>query len=360
MNLLVENNELQIQQHTQMNKSYFGRSKVFIIILSILCSYTYGHPKIILEKNPVDLGVLETGGQLYSERLNFKNEGTDSLEVRYIGSSCGCTRIKEIQDKIEPGDSGYIVIEVDPSKARSGVLSQRLLLETNDPENKALSIKVFSRTKLAEVELFPKKMSLQLTTTEVRNQQGNVKNKFFILDTWPGRLEIVDIETSKYVRTMMDDIVHRCELGGETHIIRFDTRLTNDLPTGRFHEWVKLKTNHPEYPEITIPIDGVVQSGLMISPKMIMLSKKNKKVLLRFSVDDEDKKVRVDEVKSKAAWLNIEKNEENSSNCVEYSVCVNEEYIKKQQTNFMQSEIHITFSEPEKGVRIVKVLYYDL
>lgn len=358
MSMFVKNNDLRKYQWIQMNDFHFDKGKAFIMCLCLLCVRAYGNSRIALEKTHVDLGALETSQKVHLERLHFKNEGDDRLEIRYTGSSCGCTRIVEMQDKVEPGDTGYILIEVDPSKAGSGSSSQSLFLETNDPNHKGLAIKVFYRTKLAEVELFPKQMNLQLTTTQVRGQQGNVKNSFYILDTWPGRLRILDINTSKYARTALDDIVHRCERGAETHILRFDTRLTEDLPIGIFEEWIKVKTNHPAYSEIVIRITGRVQSGIVVSPKMIILNKRNKTIVLRCSVGNKEEEIEILQIRAEAPWLEIKKREGDTPKVSEYSVSVNEKYIEKHERQFLKAELCIEFGKPEKEERTVQVLYH--
>jgi hypothetical protein len=100
----------------------------------ILPALAAGQPKAV-----VPGGLSFDFGTLYStmkvKRLvAIRNEGTDTLEVSDVSTSCGCTAALISHRQIAPGDSGTIEVAFDPRKF-SGAVEKGVSWKTNDPSN---------------------------------------------------------------------------------------------------------------------------------------------------------------------------------------------------------------------------------
>lgn len=91
-------------------------------------------PKITFSETNHDFGKVENGVLLTYE-YKFKNDGEDTLVIKNVHASCGCTGAT-IGDKTEftNGEEGEIKVTFNTS-GRSGIQSKTVSVQSNDPEN---------------------------------------------------------------------------------------------------------------------------------------------------------------------------------------------------------------------------------
>ena len=78
-----------------------------------------------------DFGELRTLAPV-SRELRLPNTGTDTLHVRNVSGSCGCTGTLLSRNDIPPGGEGLLKITFDPAKFK-GKVEKTVSMKTNDP-----------------------------------------------------------------------------------------------------------------------------------------------------------------------------------------------------------------------------------
>lgn len=97
-------------------------------------------PKIVFKSDAFNFGKIKQGVSV-SHEFVFKNEGDSLLQIGGVESSCGCTAVLVSDRKIEPGKSGTIKVTFN-STGYAGVVVKYVYVETNDPANRRIQLKV--------------------------------------------------------------------------------------------------------------------------------------------------------------------------------------------------------------------------
>ncbi|MDF1612332.1 MAG: DUF1573 domain-containing protein [Stygiobacter sp.] len=90
--------------------------------------------KISFIETKHDFGKVQQG-RVLTYIFKFQNNGEDSLEIKNVRASCGCTgaAIGE-KKKFANGEEGEIKVTFD-TNGRTGVQNKTVSVQTNDPEN---------------------------------------------------------------------------------------------------------------------------------------------------------------------------------------------------------------------------------
>lgn len=120
---------------------YIGlkRSLIFLVFCT---GVLYGQPRIQLKSTEVNFGTV-TQHQTQKKILLFKNVGNEDLEVEVLKSSCGCSQGELIvkDNSVSPRRTGEIIINFE-SRDFIGSVLKSLYVQTNDPENRKVEIRV--------------------------------------------------------------------------------------------------------------------------------------------------------------------------------------------------------------------------
>jgi len=247
------------------------KNLIFVLLLFAVNSIVYGELKFEILPEYLNLGKLGKEDGFLSKKVEVLNKGESDLTLKFIAGSCGCATIKEFDKVIKPKKRGVIEIEVRPLSNGKGAKTQELLFEFAGPEKKLVNIKIEWFLRLSDVEISPDNIELELTCEEIEKSKGKSENTIVILDAWEKKLEISDIRTSDNLSACFYDMLYRCSKGSEVHVCRFETMLHPTL-RGKFNERLSFKTNHPDYPEIDIPITGRILSQITVMPKTLIFS----------------------------------------------------------------------------------------
>lgn len=96
--------------------------------------------KIFFNETQHDFGKVKEGGKV-EYTFTFENKGTESLQIKDVKTSCGCTAAVVSESTLKPGQTGSIKVEFD-TKNRSGRNSKTITVVSNDLKepNKLLTI----------------------------------------------------------------------------------------------------------------------------------------------------------------------------------------------------------------------------
>ena len=121
-------------------KTLFRVSVTFlfsILLTCIIAGQTRAQEKtskITFQETKHDFGKVKEGVEL-THVYKFTNDGEESLVIKKVQASCGCTGAS-IGDKIEfkQGEEGEIKVSFS-TKGRSGVQNKTVMVQSNDPQN---------------------------------------------------------------------------------------------------------------------------------------------------------------------------------------------------------------------------------
>lgn len=133
----------------------------FVILISLILFAGYGYfratsgvenqtdnlPKIEITPLSFDFGDIQYG-QIVKYTFLVKNIGQEILEIKRIGTSCGCTKAEIAQEKIEPGDEAQLLVTYDTG-AMSGTHAkgrqERIIyIKSNDSVNPQIQTIIYA------------------------------------------------------------------------------------------------------------------------------------------------------------------------------------------------------------------------
>jgi uncharacterized cupredoxin-like copper-binding protein len=96
--------------------------------------------KIFFQETQHDFGKVKAG-EILEYKFKFENTGTESLSIKDVKTSCGCTAAVVSESTLKPGQVGYIKVNFN-TKDREGKNSKSITVVSNDTKepNKIISI----------------------------------------------------------------------------------------------------------------------------------------------------------------------------------------------------------------------------
>ncbi len=98
-------------------------------------------PRISVSKNRHDFGKVKEGSIL-PLIIDIKSIGDSELIITDVQTSCGCTAALLSNDKLKPGESGSVRIELD-TKGMKGKKTRTIAIKSNDPVNPRMVVTMF-------------------------------------------------------------------------------------------------------------------------------------------------------------------------------------------------------------------------
>lgn len=218
-------------------------------------------PKAVVAQPVHDAGVVPTGQQIVHDFV-IENQGEAALEITGVRPACGCT-VAQFDRSIAPGESGKVNAVLDTSTF-GGAIAKGITVLTNDPARPRLelTVKAEVRPHLIADPGFARFLQPQHSDPGVIEQR--VWTKSF------DKLEIVGVTSPypflKVTHTPITDPADRHEDGvGPQHQLTFVLDYSQ-ASVGALAEYVVVETNHPQQPQIKIPVSGFIRPLMVVTP----------------------------------------------------------------------------------------------
>jgi len=104
-------------------------------------STTSGNATIFIKEKSYEFGKVKPG-DIKKHSFTIQNKGTDTLIIREIKTSCGCTVAKLADSKIPPGKSTKLDVEYNTLGAVKGVNNKPITIISTDRKNPSVNIGV--------------------------------------------------------------------------------------------------------------------------------------------------------------------------------------------------------------------------
>lgn len=220
--------------------------------------------KFELEGGLLDLGLVKQG-ETIERTVGVRNVGTGTLCVSFVETGCGCVKADWPGSKrIEPGASGAVVVRIDTT-GKDGVVEKPVRVYSNDLEHKVseftvkLEVRlgilvVASAGQVGGVVYFGRHAVGRPATTNVRLKSPKDGPEWTVTAVegtrTPFTFELKPVEPADPVFRQVDLVL--------THP---GSRVAN-----QYDEDLRIKTTHPERPEILLHSQLQVVAKYLTSP----------------------------------------------------------------------------------------------
>ncbi len=185
----------------------------------------------------------------------------NTMHIRSVRASCGCTTPIVQNEYIAPNQTGFIVarFNTDTFKGQRGAT---LTVVIDKPFYSEVQLKVNGYIR-SDMVLFPGSIDFS------RLNQGDAVSKATKV-YYAGRSDwqIVDVRSNK--PWLMPVFKESSRVGGS---VQYDLSvdIREDAPTGYFQDELVIVTNDRTMPNVPVRVSGQVESGLSISPQAVAL-----------------------------------------------------------------------------------------
>ncbi len=213
-------------------------------------------PKIFFESPDFNFGKVYKGSKVVHV-FKLENRGNDTLEIKKVKPSCGCTAVILSNKTIPPGKAGEIKSTFNSGNYRGKVKKTiSVLSNDHDTPNHKLTI---SGEIIQEISIKPQNINFG----SIRSDNQTEKTVKVSIKSQSGTdFKITKITSSKpFVKA-----VEAADQKGEYTI---DVTLKDYHKIGRFSGKIFLETNSSKQPKASIIYYGVVEGDITINQKRI-------------------------------------------------------------------------------------------
>lgn len=109
-----------------------------------------GVAKFVFSEELHNFGSL-TAGEIVSFTFTFRNEGTKTLTIKEVKTSCGCTEVKMPNKPIGPGEEGYLEVIYNSAGETGKQLHTITIFSNAEQPEKQLFIRATVTNELIEI-----------------------------------------------------------------------------------------------------------------------------------------------------------------------------------------------------------------
>lgn len=212
---------------------------------------------IIFFENPgFNFGKIYKGKKV-EHIFKFENRGNDTLKIKRVRSSCGCTAAILTNDTIPPGKTGEIKATFK-SGAYRGNIKKSIYVLSNDPDTRNHKLTISGEV-IEDISIKPGNINFGTINA---NKQSEREVTVTVKSQSDPDFIIKKITSSKpFVDASITVVNH-----GE-HIINVLFKGYHKI--GRFSGKIFLETNSTKQKQVTIPFFGEIAGDISIYPKKI-------------------------------------------------------------------------------------------
>ena len=213
-------------------------------------------PEISLSSTEVDVGVMDQYETVVGT-IQIENSGQEPLRITRVKPSCGCTVVELPLRTVEPGGSVDVTLEFSSGDTH-GRVRRPVSVDSNDPKNPRVQFWVAADVEEANrprIEVSP-----ELWDAGALPQNAGASSTFTIKNTGKILLEVEAIDGFQGCQVKWTGR-SRISQGEE---MTFDVFFPPDhgFHPGAFEDSIRIRSNDPARPEVTVPVRAFVSGGL--------------------------------------------------------------------------------------------------
>lgn len=212
-------------------------------------------PSLAFERTVIDLGAINDDAEV-TQPFKFVYTGFRMTKLRFEQCSF-CEQPETDRPKYEPGQSGLVMMKLDP-RGRHGEMSSQTQVAAEGGELVPLLLKASVRPRLMVRPDF-------LTLRDVPRQAGAEATMTVISRKADFAVTSLKVE-SPWVEAVNEEPKEIEDLGDRCRAVPVKVRLKPGLPLGRFTAVVTAETNDPERPTAACTVEADVVGDLVATP----------------------------------------------------------------------------------------------
>jgi hypothetical protein len=186
------------------------------------------------EATELDFGEIEAG-KVADLEFKFENTGDETLIIKNIAASCGCTTTKLDKKEYQPGEKGSIPVKFY-SQGYNGKVLKTITVSTNDKDNVYTRLRITGKVNLTNFAAIEVVGSDRIEFKEVTlgkeySESLKIKNSGTI------DLRIIEVTHSPDVYPIFSKKVLRPEEECDVKVV------FTPMETGRFATFIKIRSN---------------------------------------------------------------------------------------------------------------------
>jgi hypothetical protein len=231
-------------------KTFLALSCLVLLAAPVLAAA----PQAVVDKPVVDVGKVKKGEPIRQEFV-IRNTGDAPLEITEVKPSCGCT-VAEYDAVIAPGGSGRVKVEIETDSFGGG-LAKSVTVFTSDAANPRLDLVVKA---LIREPVVARPGYVRFMTVQGQPVDPSVQT---VSSTDGREIEVLSVSSPyRFVKA-----THRRD-EAEAGRWRVELSLDREAPAGPLADYVVVRTDHPEQPEVRIAVSGLVRPIIAVAPKV--------------------------------------------------------------------------------------------
>lgn len=217
-------------------------------------------PRIETNRLLLELGEL-TAGETAELEFPLVNTGTEPLRIERVIASCGCTTASHPRT-LKPGEKGVLKINLVSHPLWSGPVEKQITVVSNDPEQPSLNLQIVARMR----PLFHYAPRIPIG---VNYKKGDVIRQVLTVTSATN-------PPTEVIRVVADGAGTEARLlpaesSDRPGVARVEIVLRPPEQGGDFTRFITLQTTHSRVPAIAIPIAGVSEDAISVSPPLLRL-----------------------------------------------------------------------------------------
>lgn len=240
-----------------------GRKAALSLLLTILC----GPPLLGQQwaRDMFDTTRHEFGSIARGAKAEFQfvltNGYMEDVHISGARSSCGCTSVRVAKPLLKTYEKGAIVASINTGRF-TGHKSATITVTFDKPLPATVQLHVSSNIR-GDVVFDPG--SVQFGAVD---QGTKVEKKVTVKCSGRSDWRIVEVtSTNPHLSAEAEET----ERGGRRVAYELLVRLDDDLPPGPIHDCLMLVTNDRTAPQIPLAVEGIVESGITVSPASLFM-----------------------------------------------------------------------------------------
>ncbi|NIO48628.1 MAG: DUF1573 domain-containing protein [Candidatus Aminicenantes bacterium] len=242
-----------------MNKLLNGKSRLPFVLILTCFLFSGGSifagkgPKIKFREESKDFGKMKQG-KVLTHIFVFKNEGDETLVIKRVKTSCGCTAALLSKKEIAPGAEGEIKLTYN-TKGYEGKNTKYIDVESNDPAQPRKRLTVS-----AEIEIPPRprifldRYAIDLGLV-LENEEIQAKTKVKNRGELELRVNCTHKRASFYSGGEKITFPLKIAAGKEAEV---EIRIPPSKRKGVIREYVVIKSNDPLKPNLSLYFSGYI------------------------------------------------------------------------------------------------------
>ncbi len=211
------------------------------------------------EESGRDFGTVPRGMQL-SHPFRLVNNTKDRISISGVRVSCGCVSASALKYQLAPGEETVIMANMD-SRRFFGHKSVTVYVTFNSPK--------FDETRLIVQAVARDDLSFNPEVINVgKIKKGDEKSQSMTITFFTSNVNITSVTCdSAFVTPKFKQIN---QSSGQT-IYEIEATMSKDTPVGRWFTDIWVKTNHPNFAKLRVPVTVEVETQLSALPTKVDL-----------------------------------------------------------------------------------------